>query len=184
MSLPELLDQLVRLEARAKAANALATPIRQKATALIRERYEAEGSDRFVRPGAVVSLVKPTPYPEVARPEALCNWLTQAGRDDLVTKTVTVVDTPLLISAVETAAEGKTPNPTLLLEAVDVRSQPLADWHRHLTFDVTPDGTLVTPDGEPIPGVRWVVPEPTSIRVALDKQVRAQAEAEAAQVVA
>ncbi len=169
-----LLVTLIGYEARARAAGELAKTVRPKVEAMVLDRWHDEGSDRFVRDGVVVSLIKPSPYADVTQPEALCAWLESIGRDDLVVETPVILDAAAMAAVLRRLGElieaATLPGDIAadLLRIIDVRSQPVADWHTHVSCHVVGNGMVLSPDGEVIPGVRWVTPEPRSIRVALD----------------
>lgn len=174
-ALADLLDALVAHKTTIRAASRLYDEIQGEAVRLVVGRYHDEGTDRFRRPGGIVSLVRPSAHAEIVDPDKLCAWLESAGRSDLIVQTPVIVDAAALVSAVSAIVDrdervdlGAT-LAALLVRAVDVRSEPVADWADHL--DPAIDGEMmVTDNGEIIPGVRWVAPEPRSIRVAPDRQ--------------
>lgn len=179
------MGQLVRLSALSKAAEAQAKPIRNKVTQMALERYTEEGSDRWARDDGLVSLVKPSEYVQVTAPGQLCAWLEGAGHADLVRDVPKILDPHAFADALHHAAwvidEGGTPEAPVdlartatsaikaLLQTVDVAAEPVTDWHEHIEWTATDDGTLVLVDGEPIPGCQIVRPPIRSVVVRPDK---------------
>lgn len=171
----DLLARLVRLSALTKAAESEAKPIRAKATAMALERYEDEGSDRWARDDGLVSLVKPKEYVQVTAPGQLSAWLEGAGLSTLVRDVPQILDAAGFALALNRAldvlvGEGDTRVAlNNLVLTVDMASEPVTDWHEHIEWTATDDGTLVSVDGEPIPGCQMVRPPIRSIVVRPDK---------------
>ena len=163
-----LLERLTRLQAKAKAVEAAMRPVRAKATQMALERFSDEGSDRWARDDGLVSLVKPKPYVETTQPETLCGWLAERDFAGLVLHRVEVIDHSKALGVLRLLHHAKTLTDDEIaaaLDAFDVRREPVADWADHMQWQADEDGTLITPDGEPIPGCRLVQPPIRSLSV-------------------
>lgn len=171
----DLMAQLVRLSALSKAAEAQAKPIRSKVTQMALERYSDEGSDRWQRDDGLVSLMKPKEYVQVTAPGQLCAWLDTAGYSNLTRERATIIDGDAFVSALNRAMKALADDIDLeepldaLICTIDVAAEPVTDWHEHIEWSATDDGTLVSVDGEPIPGCQMVRPPIRSVVVRPDK---------------
>jgi hypothetical protein len=190
----EIRDELVRANARSKAARDHEDAVRVKFSTAALERWDAEGQDRWVAPGlGVVSLCKPSPFGRVTDRDRLVKWLVENGHGDLVTASTTVADSQRLANVADGAVHAvKTGDGKyalelceLLVAAVEVVDEPVRDvwdqlWstNRFVAVQDDTDRTLarmVASTGEVVPGLVQVTPEPSSVRVLPDRRLRERA---------
>lgn len=151
------LDRLVDLVAERRGIEALERPLRTRVAAEMLAYARRGGSDRFRRPGGLVSLVEPQPRWECFDQQAFASWLVTNGHDQLVRERVVVTDHASVIGLLR--RPGAVPV-SKLATCVAVVAEPYPDAPDRLDVQVREDGVLLARDGQVVPGVRRVVREP------------------------
>lgn len=197
--LPVLLDALAEAQAQAGAVKLLVDELRPQVTAAAMARYADEGTDRYRRDGALITLTFDADRTVVDDEERLIDVLVDAGVDTAPLYPATVELDPAapvgdLVEAIKTvrgfadlrdaaeldeaAAVHTAAALDILLAALVVKRELDADRalravEEGLGAEVTKAGVVVADTGEPVDAIHVERGKPSGIQVRVDAELKA-----------
>lgn len=192
----DLLDDLLTLKARERAAGDAVKTVKAKAETMAIERHADEGARTWDRPDGGISIVQPKPRFDIVDPDLFVAWLTDNGHGAVVIERLVVTDAETLADTVRFILDRKpdtnTDDPSgdvaltgadavdlerILIDSTKLVSEPAANWHEHVNVSTPGERAapgsypVATPDGETVPGVEYVVSPPSGIQVRPAKSI-------------